>query len=334
MILHEVLIHSPDSRNMETQTITETELLAYFETEQGGDQALEKFFDLHQTGAMAFEYRLKRGIELIDDRDDEKFEGLFRRSGIAVANKWCRHKRKLKYKKLLKSRPHAPRLVSEGDSWFQHPLIEETIDHLYDHYNIRSLGAAADTLTNIHRKREFLRHIRNERPQAFLLSGLGNDVLFDMKARLLDYTPDNGTGARRHLNTDTSDPASYESQMRQGIYFYREIIQMIHAQNPGLPIVTHGYDYIIPGDNGGKGRFITALKERGIPIAEGTEVARIIVDDFNQRLQSLAGKFENVYHVDCRNAAPHPWNDEIHPDGPGFDQVAARIHGALQDILS
>ena len=70
-----------------------------------------------------------------------------------------------------------PILVSEGDSWFQHPTAIDIIDALSCFtcgYKIRSVGAAGDQLSAMLRHPEFPDAIREENPAAFLFSGGGN----------------------------------------------------------------------------------------------------------------------------------------------------------------
>jgi hypothetical protein len=82
-------------------------------------------------------------------------------------------------------------LVSEGDSWFQFPLIiDETIDQLGSKYLIWSVGAAGDTLENmVHGPRdkgktEYMQALvkQQDRVQGFLFSAAGNDIIGESAA--------------------------------------------------------------------------------------------------------------------------------------------------------
>ena len=54
-----------------------------------------------------------------------------------------------------------PIIVSEGDSWFQYPLLlKDTIDHVMNRYAVMSLGAAGDLLNRMADKQEYVRAVQ------------------------------------------------------------------------------------------------------------------------------------------------------------------------------
>jgi len=64
-------------------------------------------------------------------------------------SRWRRHRRYLRKIDGWKGL----RIVSEGDSWFQYPLLlDDVIDHLFDRYAILSLDAAGDLMADIMRQ--------------------------------------------------------------------------------------------------------------------------------------------------------------------------------------
>ena len=68
-------------------------------------------------------------------------------NAMKIGNGLSRFRRRGQFFDVLKSHPERPVLVSEGDSWFQFPiLIDDTIDHLLPNFNVWSLGAAGATL--------------------------------------------------------------------------------------------------------------------------------------------------------------------------------------------
>ena len=61
---------------------------------------------------------------------------------LGVVNRIVHAERWVRFVLDKRNRPHLPVIVAEGDSWFLHPLIHETLDCLReDSYNIRSLAA-------------------------------------------------------------------------------------------------------------------------------------------------------------------------------------------------
>ncbi|MGI9436364.1 MAG: caspase family protein, partial [Geminicoccaceae bacterium] len=69
---------------------------------------------------------------------------------LASVNFLSRHRRQADFHRRRARGYKGPIIVSEGDSWFQFPiLLDDVIDHLLEDYPIMSLGAAGDTLQNM-----------------------------------------------------------------------------------------------------------------------------------------------------------------------------------------
>ena len=79
------------------------------------------------------------------------------------------------------------RFVSEGDSWFQYPLVlRDIIDWLSDDYAILDFAAAGDTLANMKRGiLDIVDALKREKSHGFLLSGGGNDLLDGGRLKLM-----------------------------------------------------------------------------------------------------------------------------------------------------
>ncbi len=92
-----------------------------------------------------------------------------------------RLRRQEKFKARMLFGDRRPVLVSEGDSWFQFPLLlEDVVDHLQGDFNVWSVDAAGDTLQNmVHDNAKYLEALRRNagKVRAFLFSGGGNDVI-------------------------------------------------------------------------------------------------------------------------------------------------------------
>ncbi len=85
------------------------------------------------------------------------------------------------------------KVVSEGDSWFQYPvLLNDVIDQLFDEYAILSFDAAGNLLNDMVQQNEIVSAIAAENAHACLLSGGGNDLLGNgrLKQYLKKFNPD------------------------------------------------------------------------------------------------------------------------------------------------
>jgi len=275
-------------------------------------------------------------------------------SAMRWGNAIARWRRQQRYKARLANGDTRPVLVSEGDSWFQFPfLIDDVIDHLSDDHLIWSLDAAGDTAQNMvfNNGGEYLKGLRackNDRVRAFLFSAAGNDVIGEdesgkpvLEKLLKPYQQ--GQDAAWHV-----DKAALSSVLQFLEGAYRQVIQAVRAE-PGfatLPIILHGYDYVIPhGGVPGDGRSPSYAKKNewlGIPLdARGItdrtlrqNIIRFLIDALYDMLHRLAGDSNatRVYVVDVRGTLPNvsDWNDEIHGTSSGFRLVADRFRATLQ----
>ncbi|MEM7498579.1 MAG: SGNH/GDSL hydrolase family protein [Pseudomonadota bacterium] len=221
------------------------------------------------------------------------------------------------------------KLVSEGDSWFQYPLmLEDVIDQLGDRYAIRSLGAAGDLISDIDMQDELIATIAAERPDGVLLSGGGNDLLgdgrlvralepFDPAFDLEDYVTDD-----------------FEQTLVDVVDLYRGILQRVATAFPGLPVFCHGYDHALPA----RGRWLGKPLERlGIadPHLQRALVAHL-VDRFYEELHRLAaepGLAGMLEVIDCRGVVQGDWHDELHPTDEGYARVADLFHARIEARL-
>jgi len=101
---------------------------------------------------------------------------------------------------------------------------------------------------------------------------------------------------------------------------------------PDLRIFCHGYDWMLP-------RFAgiylwPIMEEREIQEPLRAPIIKIMVDQFNARLQQLASDAAyggRVIYVNCRGAVGNKakWFDEIHPKTPGFGRVSNRFKSVI-----
>ncbi len=245
-------------------------------------------------------------------------------------------KRRKRYRNLKKD-PTRLRIVAEGDSWFQYPiLVEDTLDHLYKLYAIRSFSEAGDTLENYMKKREYLDAIEEEEATFFLVSGGGNDILGKKFEGFLRDTPDpNDTTFQKYFKPN------FAQKLDQLEGFYEEMFTELLGRYPNLHIIVHSYDYAIPLDttlpeNKKKpswlGQYL--VKKNIQPQAEREQCLHFLMDKFNVMLQRVAAKFgKRVSYIDVRTVVNRTsWFDEIHPTNEGFQLVANKFIEVIEKV--
>ena len=76
-----------------------------------------------------------------------------------------------------------PKIVIEGDSWYEHILIRDIVDWLIhlSKFRIYTLAYGGDWLANYIKEQKYLKKLLKEKPHVFLLSGGGNDLVGDAR---------------------------------------------------------------------------------------------------------------------------------------------------------
>ncbi|MHA7773845.1 hypothetical protein [Roseibium sp. M-1] len=310
-------------------------------------------------GQGGFDFRLEPDPEKV-----ELVDGLMElENAMSIGNGLARWRRRRVFMNRLNSDEKTPVLVSEGDSWFQFPmLIDEVIDQLGPKYRIYSVGAAGDTAQNmVHGPLnnggcEYMTALREVRDhvKAFLFSAAGNDIIGE--------DPQTGVAALyeliRPFNGDAGDVQGHINHgvLKDKLDFlrsaYRKMITDVRA-DPSftqLPIVIHGYDYAFPYPHGNNDkrnpRYAANNEWLGEPlddrkITDGKlrrNIIKYLVDELYVMLSGLAGqsKKTRIWVVDCRGALPKvtDWNDEIHATSKGFSKIADRFHETLQKAMA
>lgn len=280
------------------------------------------------------------------------------------ANRWSRRRRHQRFERRFKAGEAAPVLVSEGDSWFQFPLIlDDTIDQLEPRYLIWSLDAAGDTLANMTGPgREYVEPLLDRtigpRVRGLLFSAGGNDIIGS------EPGPDGESPVLEKLlrrRQPGLSPASHiredELEKRLGAIEagYRQVLETVAAIRPSAFVVGHVYAYAIPafaGDprnpawtkHGGWLREPLAAKGFVDP-AEQRAIVRALIDRLHDRLARLmggncpGGAYRHGWLVDCRDVLQgvEDWADEIHPTdapGRGFARVAERFDAVIRAALA
>lgn len=324
------------------------------------DSLIEKY-SIVTKGEGAFEFRLHPNPDLVEMQEHE----MELENALGTANDIARWRRKQKFKKRLKKGTDLPIIVSEGDSWFQFPLIiKDVVDHLKKDYLIYSVGAAGDTADNMvfgeesSRHTEYLLALRKLRDKGhtvsgFMFSGAGNDIIGE--------DPKTGISALQDIIRDfNGDPTDITGHINFSVFVqrlnrlqlaYLKVISSIRSE-PGfhdLPIFIHGYDYVFPyeWENDERDPFHAKKKQwLGDPldarkIFDRTlrrGVIKLMLDMLYDMLNDIAKNSvqTHVWVVDCRGAMPSvsDWVDEIHGTDDGFAKVAKRFRATLKTALA
>jgi lysophospholipase L1-like esterase len=230
-------------------------------------------------------------------------------------------------------------LVDEGDSWFRLPPVirpETLIDQLQqsDGYPFDNLAHWGDTLADMILRGEFWAPLLSGEADTFLLSGGGNDVLSGQEGiasflNQYDVDHDKPTDAPYYIKREFYD------NLQRLLASYESLIQRVHVRTPHVIMLGHGYDYVIPREDGpwiGNGMAFRGLSPSFKP-ALCQAIIRIMIDAFNGGLSRFANVYSNYQYVDLRGAiGKTQWFDELHPTADGAAKTAARFDAVLRKL--
>ena len=293
------------------------------------EKELAGYFLMDEARSRAFAPVLRLNPQTVILPDDAEESSRRSEAALTFCNRICRLRRRLIFDRMVAGDYSGPVIVSEGDSWFQFPiLLQDTIDHLYAQgLAVRSLGAAGDTLANMLEKREYIDAIAETGATVFLLSAGGNDALGggNLKAHLCDFDP--ALSAAAHLKP------SFDALLDHAMVMVERVLRQVEAL-AGVVTICHGYDYAIPRAQKWLGEPMHAhdIDEPAIQ----REIVKKMIDGFNDRLRRLVARFgDRVVYVNARGAVgadPDDWHDELHPTSAGYGRVARRFAQAIAEV--
>lgn len=290
------------------------------------ERELRPYFELHQARSRPFSPALRPNPQTVDD---EGLEGDFL---IGTFSSLSRARRQWRYRQKIRGGFDGIRIVSEGDSWFQYPiLLDDVVDQLFDDRNLAiwSLGAAGDTLAEMVQTDEISAAIRDERPSVFMISGGGNDMVGGGRIATMLHPYDPDLAPEAYLNDAF---ALFETELAD---LYRTLFSRLGSAFPALKILCHGYDYVIPG----KGGDWLAKPMRSLGIEQPAlqrEIVRVMIDRLAGVLEGVQARFVGrVVFCDCRGAVTSDdlWDDELHPKDQGFAAVAQRFRSKIAAVV-
>ncbi|MGY5355016.1 hypothetical protein [Wenyingzhuangia sp. IMCC45467] len=307
-------------------------------------------------------------LRLFDKNDDiilNNSEAELGKMG-SLNRKFKRRREKLFWKKINKGN-YTKIILSEGDSWFQYPkFITDIIDHLNkgSSYAIKSHGYGGDWISNILFENEYIEDLSLIKPDVFLISGGGNDIVGGHRlAQLLNKR--NEIVVPKNLDlTKHEDKMKFSEVALNKEFFgllklfkiqYKLLFKDVLGDNSkflNLKIITQGYDYPIPSSKKGfglnplqlfkpltnvfmrNGRWLNEpLLLRGyVNSAEKEAIAYSLIEKFNEVLVALAENYKNVYHIDSRGAVNKykGWYNELHPTSKEFKKISKTFKKCIE----
>ncbi len=241
------------------------------------------------------------------------------------------------------------RLMSEGDSWFDYPPHPNVIDWLDGEgiWTIKRFEKSGDTVANIASEANLARlakTARDEKPEAILFSGGGNDLFTDIVEKpnlrwiwraLMPFDP--AKTPAEHLNQDEWGPKKKE--IKDGI------VRVIAALGGYAPILIHGYDNLVA--SGARVKYdgfrvagpwiLPSMHDRGIDDTDFQRgILKALIKEYNDMLAGIAGDHpDTVIHVNLVGTLnpDRDWLNEIHPTEEGFHKVERKFLDALRNDL-
>lgn len=285
---------------------------------------------VHNTGQMAPGY-VVRDVDRLSATLDLRLGPTVQEGGglINLANRIANGIRLAEYRSSLRKRPERKTVVAEGDSWFLHQLITDTLDHLHeDHFNVRSMAAAGDTVANMLAGTQYIDVIRETNADVFLFSGGGNDLLGDGRIARVLLPHDDGFPVDQLVNQ-----AEFGPLLDRVLSGYTHMLRTLAQELPGVRVFSHGYDYLAKID---KGPWIWPyLEEMGYSQERAKEAVIVLLNQFNSRLEELGRSSQNFNYIKMLNVVNQnglnrgSWYDAIHPKSAGFERVANKIADAV-----
>ncbi len=300
---------------------------------------------------LRFQYDATHGVKV--DADDEFLQvDSSAASPLTEANvafdwvvKALRARRRDIFFNRLKSSANDPIVLLDGDSWAQHPFVDEIFDHLTTDYNVFCSSLAGRTMKELHDENlyiEMLQTVEDEdrfsQISAIVLSGGGNDLFGEKFSEIVTgFDAGSANDPAAHI-----DQQQYNTLMQEISGFYQGVIRKILVTYPGasFPIILHSYTYLTPWDKDGgllpKDKWIgDPMRDKNITeLTLQKAIVAEMVDQFHTQLQTVIDSFDDprLVLVDNRTLIPGQkalWSDEIHPSSSGFKRVGDRLKAAI-----
>lgn len=115
---------------------------------------------------------------------------------VGALNKLKQNSKRKHFNWQLNEYPNNKIVIAEGDSWFEHPLIQDGIDWLQQDYELNtvSLASGADWFANMLSQKQYLKELKTQLKEgrkigAIVLSAGGNDIVDENLKKVITATP-------------------------------------------------------------------------------------------------------------------------------------------------
>jgi hypothetical protein len=248
-------------------------------------------------------------------------------------------------------------LLADGDSWFDYPLgsgvpgvhtdiIAQLRTQLPNALilNLAHAGDATTTIMGVSKFRVLEGLLTNPAHGGFdaiLFSGGGDDLVGEQFRFWLNDAAKTGHDPAQAINN-----AALNDIIGVVETAYRDLAALRNrAGNPGVPIITHAYDFATPDGRGACTLgpwLLPSLQSRGwmrdpfnpsdLPI--GQSITRQMLLRFDILMQTLErDPYLNLIYVRTQGTlspGPAQWDNELHPNPNGFAAVGAKFKQAIQ----
>ncbi|TAL67847.1 MAG: hypothetical protein EPN82_13055 [Bacteroidetes bacterium] len=293
-----------------------------------------------------------------------------------------KNKKFIKAKKKKDWRKNRKVIIAEGDSWFEYPIIIKDIldwlikmkdnksrDYLY---NVCTVASGGDWIANILYEEQYIEEISLYEPEAFLISGGGNDLVGESRiSKLVKKRAEVDTSLtiadRDIVNEIIVSGFTHKQAERIQIgrkFLNKEFYSLLNlfriqyslvfksielsGKFSNMKIITQGYDFAIPSNN--RNIFINPLRwlmhngqwlyypllNKGISDSEEQRcVIAAMIHEHNELLIDIGKPLNNVYHIDSRGALKdEDWADELHAYSKGFKRIAEVYSKCINSIAT
>lgn len=232
---------------------------------------------------------------------------------------------------------NAPIVLCFGDSWFWYPIpgIGNLANRLLEFGRYQSIDIAAIGKVGMeiaYPGKQLLTELttffqwESKTLDMVIVSGGGNDF-----AGADDLDPVVKTGDSSGVMSwfDIDELDALFARVKSG---YERIIYLRDTFCPGIPIVTHCYDY--PQANGARLLWFSpwikpSLDKVRMPETMRVDAVCVIIDRLAQVQQELQD--DRYIFIDTRNLLDfEDWSNELHPTGEGFNKIARPFYPVFE----
>jgi hypothetical protein len=226
-------------------------------------------------------------------------------------------------------------IICEGDSWFDHPFLQDIPTQLYSafRYCVLHSNQPGKLLSESVSRPEFLtpmKDFRKSQIKALLISGGGNDLIDWHKRGAFTsiFKSASSDNAR-----DFIDSAQLKKALQELTGFLGQITMLLRGAGAAeLPVLLHCYDHIRPASYGHslfKGSWIQPqLEAIGAKPALYSTIVEQLQDKWTAAYRDFCNR--NGWHfIDVSGVVRDRWYDEIHPHSRPLYEIASRFDDVL-----